>query len=50
MDGRKHRGRAEELGLEGFLVKPIDKSILLDTIMGVVDQEIEHPRDRAEDR
>jgi two-component system, sensor histidine kinase and response regulator len=36
-------GRAEELGIEGFLVKPIDKSILLDTIMGVVAQEIEYP-------
>jgi CheY-like chemotaxis protein/HPt (histidine-containing phosphotransfer) domain-containing protein len=36
--------RAEEMGIEGFLVKPIDKSILLDTIMGVVTREIEYPR------
>jgi CheY-like chemotaxis protein len=35
-------GRAEELELEGFLVKPIDKSVLLDTIMGVLDREIEY--------
>jgi two-component system, sensor histidine kinase and response regulator len=38
-------GRAEELDLEGFLVKPINKSILFDTIMGILDQEIEYLRD-----
>jgi two-component system sensor histidine kinase/response regulator len=38
-------GRAEELEIEGFLVKPIDKSILFDTIMGILDQENEYLRD-----
>jgi two-component system, sensor histidine kinase and response regulator len=38
-------GQAEELEIEGFLTKPVDKSILLDTIMGVLDQGIEYFRD-----
>jgi two-component system sensor histidine kinase/response regulator len=38
-------GKAKELELEGFLVKPVDKSVLLDTIMGIFDLETEYLRD-----
>jgi PAS domain S-box-containing protein len=36
----KVASRAADLGLDGFLVKPIDKSVLLDTIMDVLGQRI----------